>query len=117
MEEQRKDLELVQYYIVNKDLNMSTGKIAAQCCHGSMLIALRDQSDKKFQLWKSTAMRKVVLKGTLKEIKKIKELIPNSILIIDNGYTEIEPNSETVLVLPVMTREESRKIVGRLRLL
>lgn len=82
-----------------------------------MLIALRDQLDPNFKTWKDIAMKKVVLQGTLKEIKKIKELVPNSILIVDKGFTEIEPNSETVLVLPIMTREKSRKIVGRLILL
>jgi peptidyl-tRNA hydrolase len=96
---------------------MSVGKIAAQCSHGSMLIALRDQYEAKFQLWQNTVMRKIILSGKLNDIEKIQQQVHNSILIIDKGFTEIEPNSKTVLVLPVMTREESKKLVGRLRLL
>lgn len=117
MDKQRDDSELIQYYIVNTDLKMTAGKIAAQCAHGSMLIALRDQQDEKFIQWKNIAMKKVVLGGSLEEIKKIHEKIPQSILIIDNGLTEIEPNSETVLTLPVLSRQESRPIIGHLRLL
>jgi peptidyl-tRNA hydrolase len=44
--DKKNENELVQYYIVNKDLinnyNMSVGKIAAQVGHAARLIALRD---------------------------------------------------------------------------
>lgn len=109
--------ELIQYFIVNKDLNMSTGKIAAQVSHAAMFIALRDQNKEKFQKWLSIAFKKVILKATEKEIVKLHELISNSKLIIDNGLTEVQPNSKTVLRLPVMTRKEAHQYVKRLRLL
>jgi len=112
-----KENELIQYYIVNQQLNMSAGKISAQCSHGSMLMALRDQLDPKFISWMDSIMRKVVLRGKLKDIKKLQEQISGSILITDRGFTEVAPNSETVLVLPIMTREEAKQYVKKLQLL
>lgn len=113
--------ELVQYYIVNKDLinnyNMSVGKIAAQVGHAARLIALRDQNKDNFKEWLSIEYKTVVLKASEKEITKLKEKIPESILVIDNGHTEIPIQSKTVLVLPVMSRVEAHEHVKRFRVL
>ena len=48
------DITMIQLIIARKDLNMSAGKLAAQCCHASMAFLttpLRDQS----RIIKSTA--------------------------------------------------------------
>jgi peptidyl-tRNA hydrolase len=109
--------ELIQYFIVNKDLNMSIGKVAAQVSHGAMLIALRDQNEEKFKKWLSIAIKKVVLVGNETKLIKLHEQLPSTILIIDNGHTEVPPQSKTVLAFPIMTREEAKQYIGRLRLL
>jgi PTH2 family peptidyl-tRNA hydrolase len=109
------DEELVQYYVVNKDLPMSSGKIAAQVAHASMIIALRDQNNTEFLVWKHTCMKKIILGGTEKELLALKEL--GFLPIIDKGYTEIPPDSLTVIGLPVMTRREAKQYVKGLRTL
>jgi len=109
--------ELIQYFIVNKDLNMSAGKIAAQVSHAAMLIALRDQHEEKFKQWLKIAIKKVVLKANENEIIKVYEKLPNAKLIIDNGHTEVPPQSKTVLGFPIMSREEAHPYVKRFRLL
>lgn len=108
--------ELIQYYIVNKDLEMSKGKIASQVAHASMVIALRDQNDEKFKQWKNSIMKKIILMAHEKDLLKLKDKVEGSILIVDKGFTEIEPNSNTVLGLPVMTRLEAEPYVKRLQL-
>lgn len=107
--------ELVQYYVVNKDLPMSTGKIAGQVAHASMLIALKQQDDPKFQQWMNSIMKKIILKGSEKDLVRLKELGFTS--IIDKGLTEIPPDSLTVVGLPVMTRGEAQQYIKRLQLL
>lgn len=113
----RDENELIQYFIVNKDLNMSTGKIAAQVSYAAMLIALRDQHEEKFQNWLNIAFKKVILKASENEIVKLHEKLPDTKLIIDNGLTEVPPQSKTVLGFPIMNREEAHLYVKRFRLL
>jgi len=112
---QRNDNELIQYYVVNSELNMSTGKIAAQVAHASMLIALDYQNDSRFINWKNNNMKKIILKGKHKDLIKLRDV--GFYTVIDNGLTEVPEGSMTVVCSPVMTRTEARKHIGRLRLL
>lgn len=111
--------ELIQYFIVNKDLindyGMSTGKIAAQVSHACMLIALRDQNDENFQQWMNSVMKKIILKGFEKDLVKLIE--QGFLPIYDKGLTEIPENSLTCVGLPVMTRKDAKKYIKRFQLL
>lgn len=131
----RKDQEdpIVQYFIVNKDLNMSSGKTGAQIAHGAEMFAffisesINDRNSgepfenlpPEAQLtieWLATSFRKVVLKGSKKDFEKIKEQL-DVFLVKDAGLTEVEPGSETVLVTFPMRRSQRPKILTRLRVL
>lgn len=112
-----KQNELVQYFIVNTDLEMSTGKVAAQVGHAAMLFALRDQYEENFQVWREIAMKKIVLGASEEKMREIIESNPTVIKIIDKGFTEIVPNSLTVVGLPVMTRRQAYKWVHGLKTL
>lgn len=112
-----KQKELVQYFIVNTDLGMSAGKIAAQVGHAAMLIALRDQYQENFQVWREIAMKKIVLGCNEERMCKIIDENPTVIRIIDKGFTEIAPNSLTVVGFPIMTRREAYKWVHGLQTL
>jgi peptidyl-tRNA hydrolase len=112
-----KENELVQYYIVNKDLCMSTGKIAAQTAHASRLIALRDQNDEVYKEWLSIMMKTIVLEGSEKRLLKLLETYSEAIGIRDNGLTEIPANSLTVVVLPAMKRVDAKQYVKGLQVL
>ncbi|MFI8687384.1 aminoacyl-tRNA hydrolase [Rossellomorea sp. NPDC077527] len=115
--------DLVQYFIVNKDLKMSKGKTAAQVAHAATLSTLSLMSqDSPFQdnqadfiEWVQTGMKKVVLKGKWTELKKIEE--KGYFSIHDSGLTEIKEGSLTVIALPPMEKYEAKEIVGHLTLL
>ncbi|MCI6994717.1 aminoacyl-tRNA hydrolase [uncultured Methanobrevibacter sp.] len=110
-----------QVMIVRTDLKMGKGKIAAQCCHGS-IGSYKKASPEKIRKWESEAYAKVVLKvKTLDEITELKKLadinkIPNY-LVVDAGRTQIPSSSVTVLALGPDEDEKIDKITGDLKLL
>ena len=110
--------ELVQYYIINKDLNMSSGKIAAQVAHVAVNIAVAELTlfIDNFLLWKNKYnQKKIILSAHEKDLIKLKE--QGFYFINDIGLTEIEPNSLTCVGLGTMLKSEAQKYVKRLQLL
>lgn len=106
--------ELVQYYIVNKELNMSAGKLAAQVAHVATIIATMKRFNDTFHMWYQGNQKKIILKGSEKELNKLIE--QGFYYIRDIGLTEIPENSLTVVGLPPMKRSEAQKYVKRLQL-
>jgi peptidyl-tRNA hydrolase, PTH2 family len=115
--------DLVQYFIVNKDLNMSKGKTSAQVAHAATLSTLAMMSsDSPFQNrqadfveWVQTGMKKIILKGKAGELEKLEG--DGYFSIHDSGLTEIKEGSLTVVALPPMEKYEAKEIVGHLTLL
>jgi PTH2 family peptidyl-tRNA hydrolase len=107
----------VMYLIVNNDLNMSKGKIAAQVGHVvesiiEELVKAEFTSTKKksfledYNLWKRSGRAKIVLKANQEEIKDLSRL-DNARCIIDAGLTQVAPGSMTVVgFLPSCTKKE-----------
>lgn len=134
---------LVMYLIVRESLNMSIGKTAAQVAHASQRLQQKYQELNSeaesyidpvyhsgwgnipseiieniniFDKWMNSAVRKVVLKADEKEWVKLKEL-PNIVLIVDAGFTELSPNTETVIGFWPMYKAEAPKLIKKLQLL
>ena len=108
--------ELILYFIVNQELNMSPGKIAVQCCHVMNLITLHEHTALEFHEWiNKYSQKKIVLRGKQKDLEKlVKE---GFYYIRDNGLTEVAPNSLTAIGLGVMWKSEAQKYIKRLQLL
>lgn len=114
--------ELIMYFIVNKDLNMSAGKTAAQVAHTLTEYfhhMLENYGKNRYEInkyfnWHNTDQKKIVLKAKQSVLEKLEN---NYWSIRDNGLTEIEKDSLTCICLGVMTREEASPIVKRLQLL
>ena len=125
---------LVQYYIVRKSLDMSAGKIGAQCAHAAQIFMLhymgmikefatvgphggwRHNEFKKIQKWLDGSFRKVVLKARDSKFEKVKEEL-NCFVVKDAGLTQVETGSETVLVLFPVKKSEAPALIQRLRVL
>ncbi|RIW34741.1 peptidyl-tRNA hydrolase [Bacillus salacetis] len=116
------DNEIVQYFVVNKELNMSPGKIGAQTAHAATISTIDILSDRSafpgyreaFFQWFQKGMTKIVLRGRQKDLEKLAEQGYYSIR--DSGRTEIESGSLTVVALPPMPKTEAKEKVGHLSL-
>ena len=110
-----------QVMIVRTDLKMRKGKIAAQCCHGS-LGSYKKTDPKKIRKWENEAYAKVVLKvQTKEELLELKKLADekniSNYLVIDAGRTQIPTSSITVLALGPDEDEIIDEVTGDLKLL
>lgn len=110
-----------QVMVVRNDLKMGKGKIAAQCCHGS-LGAYKKTNPEKIRKWENGAYAKVVCKvNSLEELLELKkQAIINKVsyyLVVDAGRTQVPTSTTTVLALGPDEDEILDKITGDLKLL
>lgn len=106
--------EIVQYFVVNKELTMSAPKLAAQVSHVAVEIALKYQHEDVFKMWRCGSETKILLEGKEKDLKRLIEL--GFDFIIDEGRTEIPENSLTVVGLKPMLKSQAQQYIKRLRL-
>jgi PTH2 family peptidyl-tRNA hydrolase len=85
------------YILINSDLGMGKGKIAAQVGHVvGMLTERMMQRDDSYITWKQTGHKKIVLKATQEELMQFMH-DPTAEYILDAGRTQIPENSLTVV--------------------
>lgn len=107
--------ELLEYFIINSELNMSTGKISAQVGHVATIIAVEFSSvDDNFDSWYDGNQKKIILRGKQKDLEKLIEA--GFYYIRDIGCNEVKSGSLTCCGLPPMPKSEAQKYVKRLQL-
>lgn len=136
------DDPLIVYLIVRKDLNMGPGKIGAQCGHAVHLLKRAAETAKsiveihrtsisnerqctnsflnRMDLWENRpdngGFTKIVLGAHDKDWFKLKDQY-NPIIVVDAGNTEVDPGTETVMILFPMFKSERNSLLKRQRLL
>ena len=107
------DGELIQYILVNNEIQMSAGKVAAQVGHACTIVALKQQHNGFFKSWLGNGQKKIILQAS----KNMLEELENSFFSVrDAGHTELQPNTLTVVSLGVMTRQQAATITKKLQL-
>ncbi|XP_028168349.1 peptidyl-tRNA hydrolase 2, mitochondrial-like [Ostrinia nubilalis] len=110
--------------VVRTDLNMSKGKIAAQCGHAA--VGVFEKAQRKdpagLRCWQRTGQAKIALKtDSLDEVMQIAENAKKMGLITsmirDAGRTQIAANSVTVLGVGPAPKDIVDKVTGHLKLL
>ena len=114
--------KLKQAILVNMELGMSRGKIAAQVAHASVEASLLSINRKEFSEWKKKGMAKVVLKCP--DLKTLLQTHRNAkreklitALITDAGRTEIPAGSKTCLAIGPNSNTKIDKIIKDFKLL
>ena len=106
--------ELVEYFIINSELNMSTGKVAAQVGHVATIISVDYCDQDVFWKWYQKDQKKIILRGKQKDLEKL--INAGFYYIRDNGCNEVEKGSLTCVGLEPMLKSEAQKYVKRLQL-
>lgn len=117
------DNEIIQYFVVNSDLNMEAGKVAAQVAHAATISTINMVSANNCQFpdyfdyfveWYQSGMSKIVLQGTEAELFKLKE---NGFYTIrDRSFIDIPGGALTVVSLPPMPRLIGQRFIGEFSL-
>ncbi len=112
----KRDIKMV--FFVRRDLKMGKGKIGSQCGHASIGLYKKLLKNKNNLLndWEQSGSKKIVLK--VDNEKHFGDILvyceKHNILnhtVIDAGRTQIEANSQTVLVII----EENKKLINLTR--
>jgi PTH2 family peptidyl-tRNA hydrolase len=103
----------VQYIVANKGLGMSPGKLAAQVAHASVnaVFSLTGVESADWHGWQRTGHAKIVLEARDTEHlllveRYLKDRGIATVLIIDEGRTEIAPHSPTALASGVVDKTD-----------
>lgn len=128
---------LVQYIVVRESLGMGSGKVGSQVGHAVQLLIQTALARQVTYAYKSFATAvdgtdpivrevwawlndgssaKIVLGADEKEWAKVKALSP-PVIVIDEGRTEIPPNSETVISFWPLRKSTAPRLLRRLRML
>lgn len=109
------EINPVMYLFVNKGLNMSPGKMAAQAAHAACLAQLGSDEDLLDAWYKYGFYTKLVMEARdedhLRNIETyLKERGIKTCMIIDEGRTEIKKHSITALGCVVVDKNEKGEI-------
>ncbi len=124
MSGRRDESSYKQAIVVRTDLNMSTGKLAAQACHASLGSSeeVRKRSRSAWNRWQAEGGRKIVLavasKDELMDVweRAGRQKIPRY-MVSDKGLTEIPPGSKTAIGLGPVASSKLDKVTGNIPLL
>lgn len=113
--------ELIQYIVVNTSVKMDCGKKCSQCAHAAVSVLLK-VDDKIINEWKSSGMKKIVLKINstdefVKKFQQVKRAGLAASLINDAGRTQIPSGSKTAFACGPINEDEGEKYFSELKLL
>ncbi|XP_063613608.1 probable peptidyl-tRNA hydrolase 2 [Penaeus indicus] len=125
-EEEEEDIYYKMVFVVNMELGMGVGKVAAQVGHAALgLYRLLKEDKEKYEAsteeWEEFGERKITVKGKnsqeLIELqKKAESLHLPTYLVQDAGMTQIPAGSTTVLAI-FGDEEAVNEVTGKLKLL
>ena len=117
-------MEFKQVIIVRRDVNMGTGKIAAQVAHAAVMGAEKVKVSRRewFNSWFAAGQAKVVVKvKNVEELIEVRKLADQLYLPVvqvqDSGLTQIPPGTITCIGIGPAPSELVDKVTRELKLL
>ena len=117
-------MEFKQVIIVRRDVNMGTGKIAAQVAHAAVMGAEKVKVSRRewFNSWFTAGQAKVVVKvKSVEELIKVRNLAEDLRLPVvqvqDSGLTQIPPGTITCIGIGPAPSKLVDKVTHELKLL
>jgi peptidyl-tRNA hydrolase, PTH2 family len=124
MSKQVTDMNFKQVIIVRRDVNMGTGKIAAQVAHAAVMGAEKVKASRKewFKSWLAAGQAKVVVKvKNIEELMDVRmraeELNLPVVQVHDSGLTQIPSGTITCIGIGPAPSELIDKVTFELKLL
>lgn len=124
MSKQVLDMDFKQVIIVRRDVNMGTGKIAAQVAHAAVMGAEKVKASRRewFNSWFAAGQAKVVVKvKSIEELMDIRmraeELNLPVVQVHDSGLTQIPSGTITCVGIGPAPSELIDKVTFELKLL
>lgn len=107
----------VQYYLVNKELDMSGHKAGVQVGHGATIVGYHHKGEENFEMWYKDEQKKILLAASEKQMNQwIEQNEWTCYPVYDNGHTEIPPNSFTVVAFAPYLEEDIKPVLKRYQL-
>ena len=111
-------MNLKQVIVVNSDLEMSKGKLAAQTAHASLNAYLKADKEKRSD-WKASGQKKIVVESSgekfLDLMQDAERLNIPCYKVNDAGLTEVEPGAETAVGFGPDEASKIDRITGDLK--
>ena len=89
--------------VVRQDLELSTGKTAAQCAHGAVDVVRAARRSRLLERWRAGGARKVVLAvQDLDAMMEVHRTVPSgsyASIVSDAGHTEVTAGTRTVVAI------------------
>jgi peptidyl-tRNA hydrolase len=120
----------VMYIVVRNDLKLNAGKVGASCGHAVQMLMQWYMPDifghrtsaecllmEETRLWlreDHPRYAKIILGANADEFMKV-QLANEGFLVVDRGFTMVEPNTETAFGLYPMKKSEARGIIRTLK--
>jgi PTH2 family peptidyl-tRNA hydrolase len=124
MSKQVSDMDFKQVIIVRRDVNMGTGKIAAQVAHAAVMGAEKVKASRRewFNSWFAAGQAKVVVKvKSIEELMDVRmqaeELNLPVVQVHDSGLTQIPSGTITCVGIGPAPSELIDKVTFELKLL
>jgi PTH2 family peptidyl-tRNA hydrolase len=120
----KQDMDFKQVIIVRRDVNMGTGKIAAQVAHAAVMGAEKVKASRRewFNSWFAAGQAKVVVKAkNIEELMEVRmraeELYLPVVQVQDSGLTQIPSGTVTCIGIGPAPSDLIDKVTFELKLL
>lgn len=106
--EKKKERELVEFILINKDLDITSSQYSVHIAHSCTKAALGEYNKEEFKIWNKdgTNQKIIILKTSEEELEKLKDDFYPS---FDSGHNNIKENTLISISLGILSRQQAKQ--------